>query len=120
MAYARGSLRGLQSLQPQPPDLDDAGQETPFAADQSGNEGVDPALQPFQSRAIAMRPAQQHFAGPMNPMPHIAQTNPMQGNWRRWFDMLMQSAGGRDIRMAGGRSAPGSNQLRGFRSGVLK
>jgi hypothetical protein len=39
-----------------------------------------------------------------------AQMNPM---WARWLDILKEQAGGKTMKLAGGPSAPGSNQLTG-------
>ena len=37
----------------------------------------------------------------------------MSPSWARWFDMLKAAGGGRKIKLAGGASPEGSNQLRG-------
>ena len=39
-------------------------------------------------------------------------------NWQAWFESINQAADGRQVRFAGGPSAPGSNQLRGRKASV--
>lgn len=43
----------------------------------------------------------------------IDRTQLMNPMWARWLDLLKEQAGGKDIKLAGGPSAPGSNQMRG-------
>ena len=82
MAYQRGSLRGLQSLFDAPADIE------PDEEQGSGDPFID-------TRTRMMRPI----------APDMSVVNP---TWARWFDLIKQRAGGRDINLAGyapGRSA---------------
>ena len=40
-------------------------------------------------------------------------------NWQAWFEAIRQAGGGREIRLKGGPSAPGSNQIRGQKPSLL-
>jgi hypothetical protein len=43
----------------------------------------------------------------------IDRTQLMNPMWAQWLDTLQGNAGGKNIKLAGGPSAPGSNQIRG-------
>lgn len=45
--------------------------------------------------------------------PDLDMTALMNPQWAKWFDTVKAAGGGRAMKFAGGKSAPGSNQMRG-------
>lgn len=58
-------------------------------------------------------------ASPLDALSRAPRTVLADPNWQAWFESVNQAADGRDVRFAGGPSAPGSTQLRGRKASLL-